>query len=204
MKGFVIAGIGTEIGKTVVSAIACAGLGADYWKPIQAGELDQSDTDKVRKLAALSDDAIHPEAYRFSQPMSPHAASAIDQCEIKQAALSLPKTSNPLVVELAGGLMVPLNDQLLNIDLIAQWQLPVVLVANYYLGSINHTLLSAQLLKQRGIAVTGLIFNGETNTASRSAILAHSGLDCLLDIPQAKNLNHDFITHHGELLRAKF
>ena len=149
----IVAGIGTDVGKTVVSAILCEALQADYWKPIQAGDLNLSDSHKVRDLLkGNSDFTIWPEAYRLSQPLSPHAAAERDSIAINLAALSAAQPDERalggrnLVVELAGGLMVPLSKSLSTIDLIKQLSFPVVLVANYYLGSINHTLLSIHLL----------------------------------------------------------
>ena len=158
MKHFVVAGIGTEIGKTLVSAILTEALEADYWKPVQAGNLDATDTDFIRQHVSNKVTACHPEGYRLIRPMSPHAAAAAEGIRIDLNKLSPPGTANPLVIELAGGLMVPLNDRQLNTDLLRIWNLPVILVSQSYLGSINHTLLSAEALKQLGVLVAGLIF----------------------------------------------
>ncbi|WP_299454895.1 dethiobiotin synthase [uncultured Microscilla sp.] len=180
---YIIAGIDTEIGKTVVSAIVAEALQADYWKPIQSGELDNSDTHKVEALVSNHNAVFHPEAYRFKEPMSPHAAAAIDGVTIEPNKIQLPDTRNHLVVELAGGLMVPLTHEFLNIHLIKQLGIPVILVSKYYLGSINHTLLSIELLKAHKVDIKGIIFNGEPTPSSKEAILAYSQVPCLGEIP---------------------
>jgi len=192
MRGCIIAGIGTGVGKTVTAAIFAQHYAADYWKPVQAGELDSTDSHRVKALAP-GVQTIHPEAYRLTAPMSPHAAAAIDGVSIDPERLQLPETSHFLVVELAGGLMVPLHTRLTNLDLVSQWRLPVVLVSSYYLGSINHTLLSVDAMVHRDIDIAGLVFNGETNPASRSVILERTGLACLLDLPAAPRVDSAFI-----------
>ena len=205
MRGYVVAGISTEVGKTVVSAILVEKLRADYWKPVQAGDLDSSDTLRVGQLTRHGG-VLHSEAWRLNTAMSPHAAAEIDGVRINRAALELPQNgvlsgttpSAPLIVELAGGLMVPLDSRpgggLCNIDLLREWGLPVVLVANYYLGSINHTLLSVDALRARGINLAGLVFNGDTVKSSRSAILNLTGLPVLLDLPWADRVDTAFIS----------
>jgi dethiobiotin synthetase len=190
--GCVVAGIGTEVGKTVVSAVLVQRLGADYWKPIQAGGLDDSDGQAVARLAPNAG-TLHPEAYRLTQPMSPDAAADIDGETIRAEGLKLPHSNRFLVVELAGGLRVPLSDTLTNLDLLRDWRLPVVLVANYYLGSINHTLLSIDALRFADIDIAGLVFNGHANEASRASILSHGRLPVLLDMPWADDLTAGFV-----------
>lgn len=189
MRKIFVTGIGTDVGKTVVSAILTEALEADYWKPVQAGDLDNSDSIKVKQLVSNSNTAIHPESYLLSQPMSPHAAADIDNVTIDLNAFKMPKTTNNLVVEGAGGLMVPLNEKDLIVDLIKQLELDTILIVNNYLGSINHTLLSIDVLKNRGINVLGVIFNGAANQESEKYILNYSGLKCLGRISQ-----HDVIT----------
>lgn len=169
-RAFFVTGIGTEIGKTVVSSILVEALGADYWKPVQAGDLDYSDTMKVKNLVSNSRSDFHPERYRLTQPMSPHAAAAIDEVAIQLTDFHLPNTRNNLIVEGAGGLMVPLNQQDCMIDLIRYLNIPVVLVSQNYLGSINHTLLSIKVLEMYGVPIQGLIFNGEKNSATEQII----------------------------------
>src|SRR4051812_32249696 len=137
-----ITGIGTGVGKTIISAIVTEKLKADYWKPIQSGDLDNSDTLKVRDLVSNKTTRFYPETYRLTQPFSPHKSAAIDNVVIDIQTIIPPKTDNQLIIEGAGGLMVPLNDNALIIDLIKQLNAQVILVSQNYLGSINHTLLS--------------------------------------------------------------
>jgi dethiobiotin synthetase len=198
MKKIIIAGIGTDTGKTVASAILCKALKADYWKPIQAGDLENSDSIKVKRL--VPDLMIHPEAYRLSQPMSPHASADIDQVRIDEGQLTIPETKNNLIIELAGGLMVPMREDYLNIDWVASTELPVVLVADYYLGSINHTLLSIFLLQQKQVPVLGIIFNGEKKTSTFDVIKSRSGIKCLLEIDKEEIINEEIIDKYVDQL----
>lgn len=193
MNHLVIAGIGTEIGKTFISAILVEALQADYWKPVQAGNLEDTDTDFVRRHISNDRSVFHPEGYRLEAPMSPHAAAAAEGISIVLDQLGIPATERPLIIELAGGLMVPLNDQQLNIDLLKSWQLPVILVSRNYLGSINHTLLSIEVLKQRGIRVIGIIFNGVPNAATEEFILQYSGLPCLFRVNHQEEISQKLV-----------
>lgn len=179
MRPLFISGIGTEIGKTVVSAVLVENLQADYWKPIQSGELDNSDSMLVERLISNKKTIIHPEAYRLTQPFSPHKSAALDGIHIDLDKIILPKTENQLIIEGAGGLMVPLNDRDLIIDLIKKLDAEVILVSKNYLGSINHTLLSVELLKNRSIPIRKLIFCGESNPSSEDVIYLQTGLDSL-------------------------
>lgn len=179
MRPLFISGIGTEIGKTVVSAVLVENLQADYWKPIQSGELDNSDSMLVERLISNKKTIIHPEAYRLTQPFSPHKSAALDGIHIDLDKIILPKTENQLIIEGAGGLMVPLNDRDLIIDLIKKLDAEVILVSKNYLGSINHTLLSVELLKNRSIPIRKLIFCGESNPSSEDVIYSQTGLDSL-------------------------
>lgn len=199
---YVVAGIGTEIGKTVVSAVLVEALNADYWKPIQSGALDDSDTETVRRLVSNPTSRYHPEAYRLTQPLSPHAAAQRDGVRIDPTRLQLPATDNALVIELAGGLMVPLNDQTLNIDVVQRWGLPVVLVSRNYLGSINHTLLSVEACRSRNILIVGLIFNGPSNPDSESFILNYTSLTCLARIAQEAELTPAVIQRYAHELNV--
>lgn len=193
----IVAGIGTEIGKTVASAVLVEALKADYWKLIQSGELANSDTDVVRSLISNSTSRFHPEAYRLTQPMSPHAAAELDGVTIELANINLPQTNNGLVVELAGGLMVPLNKHDLNIDLVKQLGLSVVLVSRNYLGSINHTLLSVEACRSREIPLLGILFNGLTVEATETFILNYTGLPCLGRIGQEERMNKEVIRKYA-------
>jgi dethiobiotin synthetase len=165
-----ITGIGTEIGKTIVSAVLVEKLQADYWKPVQSGELKNSDTMIVQKLISNTKSVFHQEAYRLAQPFSPHLSAALDGIEIDLDKINLPQTENQLIIEGAGGLMVPLNEKVLMIDLIEKLGAEVVLVSKNYLGSINHTLLSAELLKMRKIKIRSLIISGESNQSTEEII----------------------------------
>lgn len=179
----IIAGIHTGIGKTICSAVICQALGYDYWKPVQAGDLDNSDSIFIQRNITNSTCKIHPERYRLQTPMSPHKAAEIDGVQITKNDFILPTSTNPMVVETAGGIMSPLADNLLNIDLMEHLQLPVILVSNNYLGSINHTLLTVAALKQRKIPIKGLVFSGEEISSSRQFILQYTQLPLLFSIP---------------------
>ena len=195
---FTIAGIGTDVGKTVISAIICQAFKADYWKPVQAGDLDHSDSDRLRDLVDFDGFTVHPEAHRLSTPMSPHAAAEIDGVTIKREDFKAPRAQGrSLVTELAGGLMVPLSQDYLTIDLIADLGDPVILVANSYLGSINHSLLSLELLRQRHLSLFGIVFNGDMNPQSREVILHYSGARLMADIPRAECLDKEFVKTHA-------
>ncbi len=198
---YIIAGIGTEIGKTFISSILTESLQADYWKPIQSGALDFTDSDTVRSLISNSTTVFHPEAYRLNEPMSPHAAAAIDGVEIELSKFELPNTGNHLIVELAGGLMVPLNDRETNLDLIKKLNIPLILISKNYLGSINHTLLSVEILKMNDIEVKGLIFNGEQNKYSEDFILNYTKLECLGRVNFEENIDKSVVMKYAESFR---
>lgn len=183
---FAIAGIGTGVGKTLVAGLFVERLGAAYWKPIQAGGLEHTDTMEVRRLVTLNRARFLPEAYSLHAAMSPHAAAAEEGITIRKEDLGLPKVDGPLVVEPAGGVLVPVADGLLNIDLLKYWSLPVVVVSSYYLGSINHTLLTVEALESRDLPLAGIVFNGERNDHSRGVILRETGMKCILDLPNLR------------------
>ena len=189
MKRFFITGIGTDVGKTVACAILVETLNADYWKPIQAGNLDKSDTKKVRSLISNTKSVFHPETYRLSTPLSPHAAAGIDKIKIDIRKIILPKTSNTLIIEGAGGVMVPLNNKFLVIDLIKKLKAEVIVVSRNYLGSINHTLLTIEALRSRNIPIAGIVFNGKPAKTSEEYILKYTGLKCLLNIHEEKKID---------------
>lgn len=194
---FFVAGISTEIGKTVVSSILVEALQADYWKPIQSGALEDSDTETVRQRISNSRSGFHPEAYRLREPLSPHAAAAIDGVTIELEKLIVPQTNNHLVIELAGGLLVPLNDHDLSIDFVQQTGFPVVLVSYNYLGSINHTLLSVEALRTRHIPILGLVFNGPATPATESFILKYTNLPCIGRVFPEKEITPDVIKQYA-------
>ncbi len=202
-KQFVIAGIGTDVGKTVVSAIVAEALEANYWKPVQAGDLDNSDSIKVQRLT--QNVHVLPEAFRLNEAMSPHAAAKLDGIEISLDQLNLPLIEGNLVVEGAGGVLVPVNSEgLIFADLFSLWKLPVIVVSRHYLGSINHTLLTLELLQNRGIAVEGILFNGDENPASEEIILSISGVKNLGRIPIATEVNQEFVSAQAAKLKHTF
>jgi dethiobiotin synthetase len=170
-RGFVIAGTDTGIGKTVFAAGLVAAIGGTYWKPIQAGLDCATDSETVARLAQLPADRVVPEAYRLRIPASPHVAAAVEGIDVDRARLALPAASRPLIVELAGGLMVPLTDDLLQIDLLPGWGLPVVLVAPLRLGTINHSLLSLIALRARTIPIAGVAFVGAAKPEVEATIV---------------------------------
>ncbi|MBW4889528.1 dethiobiotin synthase [Mucilaginibacter sp. HMF5004] len=188
-----VTGIGTGIGKTIVSAILVEKLQADYWKPVQAGDLEQSDTISVKNLVSNSFSYFHPEAYRLTQPYSPHKAADLDGIDINLDKIIMPKTSNQLIIEGAGGLMVPLNSNFLMIDLIERLSADVVLVSRNYLGSINHTLLSVEALQNKRIKIKALVFNGPTDEYSEDVIIKRSKADTILHIPDLDLINKENI-----------
>jgi len=197
MKYFVTA-IGTDSGKTVVSAILVEALGGDYWKPIQAGF--PSDSEVVKKLVSNPGSKIHPEAYFLNTPASPHASAKLDGITISLSDIKAPETERPLIIEGAGGAMVPLNDQDLVVDLITYLGAVPILVADLYLGSINHTLLTAELLKCRKLEPLGIIFNGEPNPESEEIILKHTGYQVLLRIQEEPVINQQMIRDYANKL----
>ena len=198
-KSFYVTGIGTDIGKTVASSILVQALKAHYWKPIQCGGLDFTDTDSVKKLINWKDSdkkiILHNERFKFKAPQSPHIASKKENIQINLADLAIPKhyqntgSAAPLIIEGAGGLMVPLNDNDLQIDLIEQLKIPVIFISRHYLGSYNHTLLTAEALKKRKIPVKGIIFNGKVDQEAEKTLCRFSNLPLLGRIPQLESLD---------------
>jgi dethiobiotin synthetase len=193
-KIHVIAGIGTGIGKTLIAAIITEALEADYWKPVQSGNPEHTDTDEVRSLTSNTKSVFHPEAYRLHHPLSPHAAAKLDGIEIDTQKLHPPVTENRLLIELAGGLMVPLNFNQLNCDLLVKWNAPVILVSQNYLGSINHTLLSIELLRNKGIHLAGIIFNGEPNIETEKYILQYTAATCIANITTQPHISKSTVS----------
>jgi dethiobiotin synthetase len=203
-KQFIISGIGTDVGKTVASAIISQALNATYWKPVQAGDLDWSDTMKVDNW---TDDKVIvlKEQFRLTAPMSPHAAAFLDGVSITQDAFVIPQVEGNLIIEGAGGLMVPVNNEgLIYIDLFQSWNLPVILISRHYLGSINHTLLSIGALKSRNIPIEGIVFVGEENKATESIILNTTGVHFIARIPLANEVNSTFIQDQSEVFKEYF
>ncbi|MDA9554599.1 dethiobiotin synthase [Pelobium sp.] len=201
-RKYFVTGIGTEIGKTVTSAVLVEKLKADYWKPIQSGELDHSDSMKVKSLIYNNKSIFHQEAYRLTKPYSPHYSAELDGIEISLTKIQTPETTNTLIIEGAGGLMVPVNQDQLMIDLIKQLDVEVILVSKNYLGSINHTLLSVEALNNRGIAIKGIIFNGQETPSTELIIQKLTKLNVIGRIPEIETLNKESIkaaTHFIEI-----
>jgi dethiobiotin synthetase len=200
MAKYFITGIGTGIGKTLISAILTEKLNADYWKPIQSGDLETSDSLTIKGLISNTKTVIHPESYRLTQPLSPHLSARLDGIEIDLSKINIPATSNDLIIEGAGGLMVPLNENELIIDLIKKLNVEVILVSQNYLGSINHTLLSINLLKQYEIPVKGIIFNGDENLETERYIQQYAKIKKLGNVPGLKNMDKEKVIAAGQHL----
>ncbi|MFY0625964.1 MAG: dethiobiotin synthase [Reichenbachiella sp.] len=189
-KRYFVTGIDTDSGKTVVSAALVEHLKADYWKPVQAGF--PTDTETIRSLVS-NYGIIHPEGKILQAPMSPHAAAKLENIEVTINDLQVPNTENFIIIEGAGGVMVPLNDSQLIIELAAEIDAEIILVSRNYLGSINHTLLSIEYLKNKNYKIAGIIFNDEPNIESESFILKYSGLKCLGHIEKLKTIDRSTI-----------
>ena len=195
---YIVTGIGTDVGKTVVSAILSEAFKATYWKPIQAGDLDNSDSIKVNKWTT-DNVTVLEEKYRLKSPMSPHAAAKIDGIEIQITDIQKPEIEGNLILEGAGGIMVPINQKGdTYLDVFEQLKLPVIVVSRNYLGSINHTLMTIEMLQHRGITIKGIIFSGVSNEETESIILSKTKLKCLARIPEASEVNATFIQQQAK------
>ncbi len=201
MKKYFITGIGTGVGKTVASAIITEALKADYWKPIQSGDLQKSDSMTVKSLIQNNQSQFHKEVYLLNKPISPHAAAEKDGIEIHTSNIKIPNTNNILVIEGAGGLLVPLNQEETMINLIKKIKCEVVLVSKHYLGSINHTLMSTKILKENNIAIKGILFNGNENKETEFIIEKMSGIKIIGRINEAEQINSIYI--QSEVNRLK-
>lgn len=199
MKLF-ITGIGTDVGKTIVSAIVTEALEADYWKPIQAGDLENSDSHKIKSFLSNKKTVIHPNSYALNTPASPHLAAEIDGITIDLNQITEPETANHLVVEGAGGVFVPLNSKDCVIDLV-QPEYKVIVVSRHYLGSINHTLLTIEALQNRKITIAGIIFSGDENKATEEIIQTKAGLKCIGRIEQEPYFNQNVIKEYADRFR---
>lgn len=200
-KRFFVTAIDTNVGKTHVAAILCKAWQADYWKPVQCGDLSNSDTQKVQRLAGAYGGCIHAEAFRLQAPMSPHAAAQLEGLVIELHALHLPNTSNHLLIEGAGGVMVPLNNRQTFLDILPNWNATTIIVSRNYLGSINHTLLTVSALRSRNIAIAGIIMVGEKNEASEQAIEAIGGVRILTHIPLTNSFDEGFVEEQAHRLQ---
>lgn len=199
MKLF-ITGIGTDVGKTIASAIVVEALEADYWKPIQAGELENSDSHKIKKYISNSKTRVFENSYALKTPASPHLAAEIDGITIDLNKITEPVTSNHLVIEGAGGIFVPINYQDCVIDLI-QPDYKVIVVSRHYLGSINHTLLTIEALQNRKIAIAGILFNGKENLSTESIVLNKTGVKCIGRIEEEPYFDQNVVKEYADLFR---
>jgi dethiobiotin synthetase len=197
MKRIFVTGIGTDVGKTVTSAILAEALHADYWKPVQTGSFFSTDADKIRKYISNPKTIVHPESFVLKQYMSPHAAAELEGQHISLDKISVPETSNALIIEGAGGLMVPLNDKEFIVDIITKLDAEVVLVIQNYLGSINHSILSIDSLRNRKINVLGIVFNGPPHKLSEDIILSYSGHKCIGRINKESVINKDIVAKYA-------
>jgi dethiobiotin synthetase len=199
MKLFVT-GISTDVGKTLVAAIIVEALQADYWKPIQAGDLNNADSHKIQRYISNNKSVIHDNIYQLKTPASPHFAAAIDGIAIDLKKIKEPKTNNHLVIEGAGGILVPINHRHCIVDLI-QPDYKVVLVSRHYLGSINHTLLTIESLNARNISIAGIIFSGDENKATESIILDKTKVNCIGRIVEEPYFDQSVILEYANLFR---
>lgn len=183
-----ILGIHTGIGKTIATAVLAEAWGAHYWKPVQAG-LEERDTYTVGSLITDGSSRVYPEAVALTQPLSPHAAAAIDGVAIDHTTFYWPVCRQPLLVETAGGVLSPISATATMADFVADSRLPALLVCRHYLGSINHTLMSIEILKKRGIHLLGLVVNGPADAASEEFITAYTAVPILARIPQLTELS---------------
>lgn len=200
MKKYFITGISTEVGKTIASAIVTEALQADYWKPIQSGDLEYSDTHKVEKLISNSTTVFHPNSYALQTPMSPHASAEIDGVTIEIDSIKEPSTKNHLVIEGAGGLLVPLNDKNTLLDVIKP-DYKVIVVSRHYLGSINHTLLTVNLLKEKGFEVS-LIFSGNEHKTTEDIIKKMTGASVIGCIEEEPYFDKNVIKEYAKLFKS--
>lgn len=189
MKGVFVTGTDTDVGKTVVSSWLVRGWEADYWKPVQTGTIGGRDCDTVRRLAGLSDDRIHPSAWDLKAPLSPHTAARVEDKTLSIGDFTLPATSRPLVVEGAGGVLVPLNWHDLMIDLMRRLRLPVLVAARSGLGTINHTLLTLEALRRRGLEVLGVVMVGPPDALNRESIEHFGRVPVIAQIPPLEPLS---------------
>lgn len=201
MKLF-ITGISTDVGKTIASAIITEALEADYWKPIQAGDLDNSDSHKIKSLLSNEKTVIHPNSYALQTPASPHLAAQLDGIAIDLNEITEPTTGNHLVIEGAGGIFVPLNDKETVADLI-QPDHKVIVISRHYLGSINHTLLTIEALQHRKVNIGGIIFNGDENPSTESIILNKTGINYIGRIENEPYFDQNVIKEYADSFREK-
>ncbi len=201
MNTYFITGISTDVGKTIASAIITEALEADYWKPIQAGELENCDTKKVERLISNTKSKFHTNAYALKTPMSPHGAADIDGIKIDINKIKTPKTKNHLVIEGAGGLLVPLNDTQTVLDLIKP-NYKVIIVSRHYLGSINHTLLTVNTLTEKGFEVS-IIFSGNEHKTTEDIIKKMTKASVIGRINEEPYFDKNVVREYAEMFKDK-
>ena len=200
-RTYFVTGISTEVGKTIASAVITEALEADYWKPVQAGELDNCDTKKVEELVSNAKSKFHPNSYALQTPMSPHASAKIDNVTIDIKKIVNPKTKNHLVIEGAGGLLVPLNNKHTILDIIKP-NYKVIVVSRHYLGSINHTLLTVNLLKEKGFDVS-IIFSGNEHKTTEDIIKKMTKITVIGRIEEEPFFDTTVVKEYADLFRAQ-
>jgi len=198
-----ITGIGTNVGKTVASAVLTETLQADYWKPIQSGVVEGKDSDTVKSLISNSKSVFYPETYLLKEPLSPHFAAKLDGVEIELGNIKLPKTSNHLIIEGAGGLLVPINDTQYVIDIARQFDCEIVLVISSYLGCINHSLLSIDYLLRNQFKLKALVFNGTFEPEVKQAIINYVKNALIIDVPQVDELSKSTVLQISSQIKAQ-
>ena len=205
MRGFFVTGIDTNIGKTLACAVLVRAIRGNYWKPIQCGDLENSDTLTVKKLLGSASFQHFPERFRFKAPQSPHRAAEEEGVAIELNDFTLPTSDAPVIVEGAGGVLVPLNNRDYIVDLAAKFRLPAILVSRHYLGSLNHTLAALEALQHRNIPIKGLIFSGNRDEKSEKFLQTRTGLPMLLHMEQEERFDGHCVKKYASLLdRSKF
>jgi dethiobiotin synthetase len=200
---FFVSGIGTDVGKTIVSSVLCELLFANYWKPVQSGELENTDSMKVERLVSFETFQFFPEQFQLTQPLSPHVSAKLDGVHIEATDFDFPDFTGNLIVEGAGGLMVPINENgLLYCDLAAEWKLPTILISRHYLGSINHTLMSIETLRNRNIPILGIIYVGDELPMTEDIIFTKTQIPTLFHVPIFETLTKETISTFASQLRS--
>lgn len=204
MKRIMVCGIGTDVGKTVVSAILTKVFEGDYWKPVQSGDDTALDTTTIKSLLDAGKHCVHPAAYSLKAPLSPHHAASLEGIEIDVNAIKPPLTSRPLIIEGVGGIRVPLTEEITTLDLFKKWQCGWIIVSKHYLGSINHTLLTVDALKREGVNILGLVFNGDINPYSESAIANIAKAPVLARLYPEEKITKNTIERYVSLWKPHF
>lgn len=203
MGRYFITGIGTGVGKTFVSAVLTEALMADYWKPVQCGIADGTDKERVESLISNSTSVLHKESYCFQEPASPHLAAGLENIKIKMDGFQIPESGEHLIIEGAGGLLVPLNEDAFVIDLAREFEAEVILVVRSYLGCINHSLLSIDYLVKNDFPVKGIVLIGNFDKAVRSVIVNYSELPVLAEMPELSEITKEVVLNQASKIDAE-